>query len=225
MGTEKHWCIIPAAGIGSRMQAGKPKQYLSLSDQPEKTILERSIFPFLALPWIEQVIVALHPDDCYWQNLAISQHESIKVLIGGNERQDSVWNALKALSLQANENDWVFVHDAARPYLSEADIQKLYESVSQQSVGGILALPLVDTIKRVDEKKLILGTEDRRYLWRALTPQLFRFGLLYRAYELVQNRNITITDDSMAVELLGVSPCLVQGSYENIKVTFKEDLT
>lgn len=224
MGTEKHWCILPAAGIGSRMQAGKPKQYLSLPQNPTKTILEHSISPFLALPWIKQVVVVLHPEDCYWQSLAISKHERIKSITGGTERQDSVWSALKELSQEANENDWVFIHDAVRPYLSVADIQKLYEKLAQHPVGGILALPLVDTIKRANEKNLILSTEDRRYLWRALTPQLFRFGLLYRAYELIQNRGIAITDDSMAIELLGFSPCLVQGNYENIKVTFKEDL-
>ncbi|OOF55303.1 2-C-methyl-D-erythritol 4-phosphate cytidylyltransferase [Rodentibacter genomosp. 2] len=208
--------IIPAAGIGSRMKAGVPKQYLTILG---KTILEHTLSIMLNHHAISRIIVALGKDDPYSPTLSILSHEKIQLVEGGNSRAESVLNALNAIF---EENAWALVHDAARPCLTETDLNKLLEINDDH--GALLATPVTDTIKRSDASGTIITTEDRSQLWQAQTPQFFRADLLKKAIYngLVQQQ--VITDESSAMELAGFRPHLVAGRSDNIKVTRPEDL-
>jgi 2-C-methyl-D-erythritol 4-phosphate cytidylyltransferase len=200
---------------------GVPKQYLSLAGL---TVLEWSLRPFLERKDCEGIVVVLAPDDAWWSDAAVSRDPRIATAPGGPERVHSVLAGLTALAPRAEARDWVLVHDAARPCLSESDLQRLIEKLSQDEVGGLLAAPLVDTLKRADGSDRVLATVSRDLLWRALTPQMFRFGLLKRALELAVDNNIAATDESQAIETLGLHPRLVQGDADNIKITVPADL-
>jgi len=217
----KIWLIIPAAGVGSRMQADRPKQYLPLNDRP---IIEHTLERLAsALPQAEFVI-CLNPDDPYWPEIQKPVGIRLQEVAGGKERADSVLNGLKAIAGQASEDDWVLVHDVARPCVRKSDISALVDQLSDDPVGGILALPVADTMKRAAQDNTISETVDRTALWHALTPQMFRFGKLTRALEQGLAAGAVITDEASALEWLGFSPRLVAGHRDNIKVTHPDDL-
>lgn len=210
--------VIPAAGVGSRMQADRPKQYLTLNG---KTILEHTIDALLQHPLIDDVIVAISPGDAYFDQYRLRE-KPIRVVDGGKERADSVLNGLMSLG----ENDWALVHDAARPCIEESDISALLELMSSDNVsGGILATPVRDTMKRVrPSTNVISHTEDRDGLWHALTPQLFPATLLKRALQNGLSQGANITDEASAMELEGYKVAMVSGSPANIKITHPADL-
>lgn len=207
--------IIPASGVGSRMNAPLPKQYLRLQD---KTILEHTLAPFIAHPMIQQVIVAVAKEDPFYPQLEILKHPKIQIVFGGETRAHSVLNAL----LTADENSWALVHDAARPCLKRSDLDKILQIEDEQ--GAILAIPAVDTIKRTFDGKQIEHTEDRSTLWLALTPQFFPTVPLKSAIQSAFAKGQTITDEASAMELAGYRPHLVAGRSDNLKITRPEDL-
>ena len=215
----RFWAVVPAAGVGKRMNADRPKQYLQLID---KTVIEHSLIRLLKADVFTAVAVAISEEDPYWPELAIASHEKIITADGGKERADSVLSALKAIRTLASDDDWVLVHDAARPCITATDILHLINSLKHDEIGGILALPSHDTLKNVQADS-ILGTLDRAYIWRALTPQMFRYGVLKTALEEAEG-NSAITDESSALELKGLQPKIVEGRSDNIKITRPEDL-
>ena len=217
--SQKIWAVVPAAGVGKRMNADRPKQYLELAG---KTVIEHTLSRLLQAEVFAAVAVAISEEDPYWSELSIASHEKIITAAGGKERADSVLSGLHAIRTQATDDDWVLVHDAARPCITHADIHHLIESLINDEVGGILALPCADTLKNVQGKN-ILGTVDRSVIWRALTPQMFRYGTLKNALEHAVG-NPVITDEASALELQGLQPKIVEGRPDNIKITRPEDL-
>lgn len=217
----RYWIVIPAAGVGKRMRADRPKQYLPLLG---KSVIEQTIDCFIDHPRVAGITVALSPDDGYWPELAVSRSPRITRAEGGAERCHSVLNALDALQAKADQNDWVLVHDAARPCLTRGDLDKLIAELSNDEVGGILAVPVRDTMKRGDGTGHIARTEERNDLWHALTPQMFRFGLLRNALQRALADDFVVTDEASAIEHIGLKPRLVEGRADNIKVTRPEDL-
>ena len=215
----KFWAVVPAAGVGKRMQADRPKQYLPLETQ---TVLEKTLERLLDSKVFSSISVAISKEDPYWPELAIATHPQVITAAGGKERADSVLSALKSLREVASDDDWVLVHDAARPCLTTHDIDILINSLQQDEVGGILALASHDTLKNVDGIN-ITATIDRSLIWRALTPQMFRYGLLKTALEQAEG-NPAVTDEASAVEMLGFQPKIVEGRADNIKITRPEDL-
>ena len=217
----KYWVVIPAAGVGTRMGVDKPKQYISVNG---KTIIEHTIDCFIEREEITGIVVVVSKADEYWPTLSISKNERIITAPGGDERYQSVFNGLTILNDKAGENDWVLVHDAARPCLNQSAIDRLMINLRTHDVGGILALPCRDTMKRANVAGEIENTVERESLWHAQTPQMFRYGKLMPAIEQVLNENIVVTDEASAMEHCGYNPVLVQGHQENIKVTHKDDL-
>jgi len=217
----RNWVIIPAAGIGSRMQASIPKQYLKIQNT---TLLEHSIHCFLSHPKFEQVNVAIAKDDEWFSALSISFDARVSVYEGGGERAESVENGLKYLSGKANDDDWVWVHDAARPCLGHQDIDVLLQAMENGSEGVVLSVPVSDTIKKTGDSKGVIETIDRKRLWRAMTPQVFRYSDLKLALEHCGKEKVLVTDESSALEYYGRHPDLVEGSGRNIKVTRPDDL-
>lgn len=219
--TQGYWVIVPAAGVGSRMGAAKPKQYLTLN---HKTLLEHTLERLLRLPHLNGIVVAVHPQDTYWSTLAVFEHEKIHVIEGGRERCDSVLNGLDTLDEHLQSLDWVMVHDAARPCVDLKDIEELIEKLEGHLVGGILGVPVSDTVKRLNDDYGIEETVDRRVLWQAQTPQMFRYGVLAKSLRAALQQGITITDEASAVESAGYVPLMVEGRRDNIKVTCPEDI-
>lgn len=216
------WAVIPAAGVGARMAADRPKQYLMLGGI---TILEHSLNCFLGHPSLLGVVVSLAADDPFWPNLACAGDPRLQRAAGGRERADSVLNALLHLHAQgAADEDWVLVHDAARPNLSRDDLDKLLGTLAQDPVGGLLAVPARDTLKRADAQGRVSETVDRSTIWQAYTPQMFRLGALHRALADSLVADVAITDEASAIEWAGQAPRLVEGRSDNIKVTRPEDL-
>jgi len=220
--TIQYWAIIPAAGIGERMQTNLPKQYLKLND---KTIIEHSVSTITQHNKISKVVVALHPDDTQWPQQQISSPEKIITTTGGKTRADSVMQGLKTLQEYADSDDWVLVHDAARPYLTSESLDRLIETLQEHPVGGLLAMPIADTLKKSSADGLALETISRVNLWAAQTPQMFRFGVLLDAMQKAQAVGINITDESSAVEYIGKHPMLIKGDPRNIKITRPEDIS
>ena len=220
----KVWVIIPAAGVGKRMQSDIPKQYLKINN---KTILEHTIARFSSHPEVAGIIVALHSDDPYWNDLRIKSHSKpLYTVEGGKERSDSVMQALSYLSLveKLSDDNWVMVHDAARPNVNTKDIDQLLAIRSSEIVGGILASPVRDTMKRSNEAGEITVTESRENLWHALTPQMFRLKQLSDALEYSLEQGLMITDEASALENSGESPLLIEAEGSNIKITHPDDL-
>lgn len=223
------WAIVPAAGIGRRMQSAIPKQYLSLNGRP---VLEQTIKVLLENRHISGLVIALQPDDDYWTDVKIVSQKPVITAPGGQERSDSVLNALKELFVfeQFNaQTDWVMVHDAVRPCLRQQDIDRLVDEVGADVNGGLLALLVRDTMKRQQADVFAINkvaeTVERDHLWHALTPQYFPAKLLKNALEKAQQNKQAITDESSAMELAGFSPRLIQGHEDNIKITRPDDLT
>ncbi len=214
------WAVVPAAGVGKRMNADRPKQYLELAG---KTVIEHTLLRLLSAQVFTAVAVAISEEDPYWPDLDVSAHKKIITAAGGKERADSVLSALKAIRTVASDDDWVLVHDAARPCITTIDIHHLIDSLKTDEIGGILALSSHDTLKSVQGDNVIVGTLDRSHIWRALTPQMFRYGLLKNALEAAEG-NVAITDEASALELQGMQPKIVEGRPDNIKITRPEDL-
>lgn len=213
----RYVALIPAAGVGARMAANGPKQYMQVGGKP---MLRHTIDAFLSSPLVSHTYVVVSPDD--GQIDALAPGEGVTVLrCGGATRMDSVQNALRQLGEVLQADDWVMVHDAARPGLDAALIEKLIRSVGASPVGGLLALRVVDTVKRSGAGPV--STVDRDGLWLAQTPQMFRYRLLCDALAAATDAS-AITDDASAVEALGLSPMLVEGHPRNLKVTLPADI-
>ncbi|VAW57355.1 2-C-methyl-D-erythritol 4-phosphate cytidylyltransferase [hydrothermal vent metagenome] len=223
MQKNQYWAIIPAAGIGKRMQANKPKQYLPLY---QKTVIEHTLDRLLSLIEIKGVVLSISDVDEYWQALNYQSDKPILVATGGKERSDSVLNALELLSAEVIDIDttWVLVHDAARPCVRPEDIKNLINIASNNDNGGLLALPVRDTMKRAKKYNQIEKTVAREGLWHALTPQMFRLDCLKQALLNAIELNEPITDDASAMEIAGYSPLLVEAHEDNIKITRAFDL-
>ncbi|APZ43300.1 2-C-methyl-D-erythritol 4-phosphate cytidylyltransferase [Acidihalobacter ferrooxydans] len=221
MSTPVFWIVIPAAGVGSRMGADKPKQYLELAG---RTVIERTLDCFLGHPRIAGIVVAISADDPFWPVLECAADPRIVRAPGGRERVDSVRSALDLLLPSAAPADWVLVHDAARPLLAGDDLQRLIDALQDDPVGGILATPARDTMKRVDGSGAIDCTVDRSTLWHALTPQMFRFGLLRECLARAAEAGWTLTDEASAIEAAGMHPRVVEGRADNLKITRPEDM-
>jgi 2-C-methyl-D-erythritol 4-phosphate cytidylyltransferase len=217
---EALWVIVPAAGQGARMGAPLPKQYLPLLNQ---TVIEITLARLLALSNVKQTIVSLHSEDYHWQTLSCAQNPKIQTVIGGKERSDSVLAALKHIQQQARDRDWVLVHDAARPCVMTETIEAMLTVLKDEEIGGILAIPSDDTLKHVTNQ-LIQSTLNRQVIWRAQTPQVFRYGLLYRSLHRAITDNHPVTDDASAIEMAGYQPQVLVGHKDNIKITHPEDL-
>ncbi|WP_412480249.1 2-C-methyl-D-erythritol 4-phosphate cytidylyltransferase [Azonexus sp. IMCC34839] len=215
----RHYAIVPAAGSGSRFGAEKPKQYLDLLGRP---LIYHTLAALTAHPDIDRVWVVLSPDDEWWSHYDWSQlgAKLETVRCGGATRAESVTNGLKAAAMVAGDDDWVLVHDAARPCLSAAMIDAMIAELASDPVGGILAVPVADTLKRADAEQRVAATEPRDGLWQAQTPQMFRYGLLGAALDKCRD----VTDEAGAVEALGHKPRLVRGDATNLKVTYPADL-
>lgn len=218
----RHWAVIAAAGQGERMSAELPKQYLKLCG---RTLLENSLRPFIECAVLSGIVVVIAPGDSHWQALSSARERRIRTACGGSERMHSVLNGLKELERDARPDDWVLVHDAARPCLDRNDLERLIATLEHDPVGGILAVPIGDTLKRAaTDGEHIGATVDRAGLWGAQTPQMFRFALLERALTVAVESGRHVTDEAAAIEALGKQPRLVEGSVRNIKVTRAADL-
>lgn len=219
MNPPRHFALIPAAGVGARMGADFPKQYLTIAGQP---MLRHTVAAFLASPLIAHTFVVVSPDDAYIDEVLgglNGELAGVTVLrCGGATRKESVLNGLQALGDRLAADDWVLVHDAARPGLTPDLIAKLVGAIGASAVGGLLALPVVDTVKRVEAGRV--QTVPRDGLWLAQTPQMFRYALLERALRTVAE----VTDEASAIEAIGLAPQLVEGHPCNLKVTQPADI-
>lgn len=217
--TAKYWAIIPAAGIGARMQADRPKSYLLLNDKP---VLSHVIEAFDAVRQIEKIVIVLNAKDHWWPTLS---HHSNKIMtvIGGRERVHSVLLGLTYLAEYASPDDWVIVHDAARPCITASQITEFIQTLSDEKVGGLMGLPVSDTLKYV-ENDVVEKTVSRQNLWHAQTPQMFRYEILKQSIETALSKNTEVTDESSAIEYANLKPTMVMGHSTNIKITFPEDL-
>jgi len=216
-----YWAVIPAAGVGKRMQQSYPKQYLPLRDKP---ILQHTLERLDKLN-LAGIAVAISDTDSYWRDLDLQLSTQLIQVQGGRERFHSVFNCLEMLQkLGAQPQDWVLVHDAVRPCVRQADIEKLMTTLATHSVGGLLALPVRDTMKRADANNNVDKTICREGLWHALTPQMFRLEILKTALDNVLSKEEAVTDDAQAVEMLGHTAKLVEGHADNIKITYPQDL-
>lgn len=232
-GGANYWAVVPAAGLGRRMGAEKPKQYLQLLN---KTVIEHSLAPFCDHPLIAGIVVAIAEDDPHWQALAVSRHPKISRAKGGEERRHSVLNGLNCLAARAADDDWVLVHDAARPCVKATDLDLLIAAVKDHAVGGLLAAPLSDTVKRAEQGGglaegpapgatcEVQTTVNRDGLWRALTPQMFRLAALRESLAAVVAQRGVATDEAQAMESQGRKPRLVPAGAHNIKIARPEDL-
>ncbi|MCW8330603.1 2-C-methyl-D-erythritol 4-phosphate cytidylyltransferase [Photobacterium sp. SDRW27] len=221
--TDKITAVVPAAGVGSRMAADRPKQYLQIAG---KTILEHTIDRLFSHPAIERVIIAISKCDPYFSALPLAHDPRITIVDGGAERADSVFAGLAAID---DDDSWVLVHDAARPCLQLIDLERLIAAATQSECGAILAAPVRDTMKRgfvlpQGQKQGIRETVDRDNLWHALTPQMFRVKQLRDSLRHALDQGAVITDEASALEFCGYVPQLVKGRADNLKVTQPEDL-
>jgi 2-C-methyl-D-erythritol 4-phosphate cytidylyltransferase len=219
-----HFALIPAAGVGARLGGSIPKQYLPLAGKP---MLQHALDTFAAHSALTHTFVVVSANDGYIDDLLQDQAQlqgKVSILrCGGDSRQESVHNGLLAIRTIVGERDWVLVHDAARPGLDQALLGKLVSSLQDDEVGGLLALPVVDTLKRNFQGR-VQETVSRDALWAAQTPQMFRFSLLLRAMEQSSAQLANITDDASAIEMLGLTPRLIEGHPRNFKVTLPQDI-
>ncbi len=227
----KCWFIVPAAGSGSRFGGERPKQYAPLAGS---TVIEHTLERLLELE-AQALVLAINPDDSNWQSLDISRHPKIRTCAGGAQRADSVYLALQSIAGEADEMDWVLVHDVARPCVRVADIRLLIETLSAHPVGGLLATPVSATLKRVGSSQhstaikmktagAVLETVSREHLWAAATPQMFRYGLLMKALQGCRDAGVSPTDEAGAIERLGLQAEIIEGHSDNLKITHGADL-
>lgn len=215
----QYWLVMPAAGSGRRFGGGVPKQYLPLAGA---TVIEHALAPFMADARCTGIVVARDAADTAFASLPVAASPKLRLVDGGARRCDSVRNGLTALAI--TDATWVLVHDAARPCLPRADLDALLTELADHPVGGLLAAPLADTLKQSDVNQLVTGTPSREGLWRALTPQMFRLGLLREALDAAATSGREPTDEAQAVEWLGKASRLVAGSAANLKITTPADL-
>lgn len=212
------WVIIPAAGKGARFNSILPKQYYPLMGL---SVLQQTLKRFLSRKDIKGIVLALNKEDI--DHLFYPEFESLKLVIGGDDRASSVYNAMLALEGLVEKDDLIAVHDAARPCIRQSSLNQLFDEACKHASGVILACSATDTVKYVNDR-VIEKTLDRDHVWTAQTPQVFRYQLLRHALEFAKSHNISITDEASAVELLGVKPLVMQGRKDNIKITYEEDL-
>ncbi len=226
----RYWLIMPAAGSGSRFGPKVPKQYASLEG---RTVIGWALAPFLADRRCAQLVVALARDDGDWKpvaaRLTASGASAVTTVEGGERRSDSVRRALAALEGRAGGSDWVLVHDAARPCLDPADLERLLERLGAHPAGGLLATRVIDTLKRAAEAgagadAAVTDTVERSALWRALTPQVFRYPALCAALDRAHAAGRSPSDEAQALEWLGERPVLIEGAATNLKITVAADL-
>jgi len=217
----RNFALIPAAGSGSRMGVETPKQYLELAGKP---MLQHAVHTLCNHPEITQVFVVLAADDAYFARYDWEAYDAklTRLYCGGNTRAASVLNGLRAMHPLVQSTDWVLVHDAARPCLTHAHLDRLIAELRNDYVGGLLAVPVADTLKRADAASRVIATEPRDHLWQAQTPQMFRHDLLQRALEALGTE--TPTDEARAVEHLGLQPKLIESDSSNLKVTYPQDI-
>lgn len=220
----RYWLVMPAAGAGRRFGSDIPKQYAPLAG---RTLIEWSLAPFLADPRCARIVVALAAEDSHFARLPVAARAATAG--GGGQRSQSVRSALHALAGHAAAEDWVLVHDAARPCLAAEDLERLVRQVEGHAVGGLLALPVADTLKRAQpaaagEAAVVAGTQERAGLWRALTPQMFRYAPLCAALDRAHAAQRFPSDEAQALEWTGASPLLIEGDSGNLKVTTAGDL-
>ncbi|HET6906883.1 MAG TPA: 2-C-methyl-D-erythritol 4-phosphate cytidylyltransferase [Rhodanobacteraceae bacterium] len=218
--TSPLWCVVPAAGRGTRFGGAVPKQYLPLAGRP---LILHTLERLAAHPRIGGLMVVLAAKDPLWPKLASVNGKPVLTATGGSERGDSVLAGLRALPDSVTEADFVLVHDAARPCVRYEDLGRLI-TAGTQAGGALLAAPLRDTLKRSDGTGRSVTTESREARWRALTPQMFRRGELMLALERARAKGVLVTDEAMAMERIGILPLLVEGAEDNIKVTTPSDL-
>ena len=222
MNKDNYFLIVPASGVGTRMGSSTPKQYLRLENG--LTIIDQCLKTLLEIKLISGFVVALSSTDSFFQSSHFYNHSKILAIAeGGKERFNSVLSALNSLNNRAQPNDWVLVHDSVRPCIKKSDIEKLIREVSNDSIGGILATSAIDTVKEKNASGSI-KTIDRKKLYMAQTPQMFRFGILKEAIESAIRMGGRITDESEAIEKLGHSVKIIGGSSSNIKITAKDDI-
>ena len=219
MNAPQLWCVVPAAGRGTRVGGTCPKQYLLLAGRP---LIEHTLERLAAHSQIAGLLVTLAASDTYWPGITSLNGKPVLAAIGGAERSDSVLAGLEALPATAGDADFVLVHDAARPCVRLADIDRLIE-LAGAAGGGLLGAPLRDTLKRADGAGRSGLTEPRDQRWRAFTPQMFQRGPLSAALREAARRGVTPSDEAMAMELAGFAPLLVEGAEDNIKVTTAAD--
>ncbi|MGF1548873.1 MAG: 2-C-methyl-D-erythritol 4-phosphate cytidylyltransferase [Thiotrichales bacterium] len=219
--TRHCWAVVPAAGIGRRFGTEIPKQYLDLLGKP---VLLHTLERLMAVPEIAGVTVALAAQDPWWPGLARDWPKPLRVVTGGAERVHSVANAVRTLRDELADDDWILVHDAARPCVRIDDIRRLLVAVANDPVGGLLGTPVRDTMKQVDGANHVTVTVDRSRLWHALTPQVFRAGVLETALATGLADPARITDEASALERGGWQPLMVEGSATNLKITHPDDL-
>ena len=210
--------IIPAAGVGSRIGGVVPKQYLPLAGQ---AVIQHTLSVFLKSARVDAVHVIISPSDTYFQTLKIAHPKLHVHSCGGETRAATVVNALTVMSATSTAFDWVLVHDAARPCLSAELLDDLINALIEDKVGGLLAIPLAETLKRSNASNKVQRTEPREHLWQAQTPQMFRYATLKKA---LTTFNGSATDEAEAIEALGLKPKLVTGELRNLKVTYPQDL-
>ncbi len=215
------WAVVPAAGSGSRFGGEVPKQYLQVAGEP---LLAHTLRALLAHPGVAGVVVVLAEDDPRWPGWSELEGKPVRHCVGGESRADSVLAGLQALPDEVRADDFVLVHDAARPNLALADLGQLLERGRVDPVGAILAAPVRDTLKRAGDEGGIDRTVPRERLWRALTPQVFRRLQLSQALEKARSAGVEVTDESMAMERKGARPLLIEGREDNIKITTPADL-
>ena len=218
---EKLWAVVPAAGQGRRVGGAVPKQYLEIAGIP---VLAHSLNRLAAVQQIDAIFVGISETDRHWQKLPLPPGMQVACYTGGQSRAETVWLGLQALQECASADDWVLVHDAARPCVQVKDIDALISAVVPSFEGGLLAVPVTDTIKVATQDSTTKQTMDRRMLWRAQTPQLFRYSVLCTALQAVVHDLESISDESAAVEKLGLNPLIVQSAERNIKITNSKDL-
>jgi 2-C-methyl-D-erythritol 4-phosphate cytidylyltransferase len=204
------------------MQTAAAKQYLPLCG---KTVLDHTLQRLTTYARFKKIVVAVSKNDTLWPTTAWVQHERVMSIIGGETRFQSVLNGLKALQPLAKADDWVMVHDAARPCITHADLDALIEQVGADAVGGLLGTPVRDTMKRTLPNSRITHTTERVGLWHAFTPQMFRFKVLFDALTAALDKKQMVTDEASAVELTGAQPLMVAGRIDNIKITYPDDIT
>lgn len=212
--------LIPCAGNGSRMQAVAPKQYLSLNGKP---ILRHAIDTFETMPIVSKIFVVIAAEDTYWSDKHLQGCHKTQVLAcGGDSRAASVYQGLQSMMAQVDGDDWILVHDAARPGVDAQMVQRLIDAMQPTDIGGLLALPLADTLKRADVSQHVSATIPREALWQAQTPQMFKVGMLQQA--LMSSLDRKPTDEAQAMEWAGHSPKLVLGDLKNLKITYPHDI-
>ncbi|USE33971.1 2-C-methyl-D-erythritol 4-phosphate cytidylyltransferase [Endozoicomonas sp. SCSIO W0465] len=221
MNTVRYWAVVPAAGVGRRMNVDIPKQYLEIKGKP---LMVHTLERLLDFPRLEKIVMVLDRDDEYHQSIELLRNPRVLLAQGGEERYHSVLNGLSVLLEIGSPNDWVLVHDVARPCIRRSDMDWLVNQLNDHPVGGLLGSPVTDTIKRAGGDGLVSQTVDRQGLWHAMTPQMFRLGMLHEAMAKAIADRMPVTDEASAIEYSGKQPVMVKGHADNIKVTRGTDL-